>query len=100
MRLAYLRLLFCLLLVFAAGGCAPSKPAETPLVTDPIDIGTLCESAQERLNALDCSWKVNTKNVAYSVECHRLAREGYARMPDVANCVSHAESCSEAKKCR
>lgn len=73
-------------------GCGSTGPA-------PVPVGDACERAQARLVELSCDWRVNAKGGTWGSSCAYLAEQGYPRILLVADCVSAAPSCTEARAC-
>lgn len=65
----------------------------------PIQVGDACERAQARLVELSCDWRVNASGGTWGSSCAYLAEQGYPRILIVAECVSAAPSCTEARAC-
>jgi hypothetical protein len=66
---------------------------------EPIPVGDACDRAQARLVELGCDWRVNSKGGTWASSCAYLAGKGYPRIVEVAECVSAAPSCTEARAC-
>lgn len=74
-------------------GCHPS---DHPSAIEP---GDACDRAQAHLVELGCEWRVNSAGGTWASSCVYLAGKGYPRIIVVAECVSHASACPEAKAC-